>query len=178
MIPVKKIVLCSLFAALIALLAQISVPLPFSPVPVTGQTLGIFLVGSLLGGKWSAFSVLIYILLGAVGLPVFHHFQGGLHIIFGPTGGFLWGFVPASYILGKISEKKISYGTMILGMFLCMCTYFTLGALYLALTAGLTFRQALLMGVLPFIPLDIVKLAVAASLGLTLRRRLEKTGLM
>ena len=68
MIPVKKLVLCSLFAALIALLAQISVPLPFSPVPITGQTFGIFLAGSLLGGKWGAVSVLIYLLLGAVGL--------------------------------------------------------------------------------------------------------------
>jgi len=178
MIPVKKLALSSLFAALIALLAQISIPLPFSPVPITGQTFGIFLVGSLLGGKWSAVSVLIYILLGAVGLPVFHQFQGGLHIIFGPTGGFLWGFVLGCYLLGKILEKKITYGTMILGMFLCMSTYFTVGALYLAFVAGLNLYQALLLGVIPFIPLDIVKLLAAAGLSLTVRKRLEKAGLM
>lgn len=178
MIPTKKFVLSSLFAALLALMAQISVPLPFSPVPVTGQTFGIFLVGALLGGKWSAVSVLIYLLLGAVGLPVFHQFQGGLHILFGPTGGFLWGFVPGCYLLGKITEKKSSYGTMILGMLLCMSIYFSLGALYLAFTAGLSFYRALLLGVAPFLPLDIVKLLAAASLSLAVRTRLAKTGLM
>lgn len=173
MIPVKKLVLCSLFAALIALLAQISVPLPFSPVPITGQTFGIFLAGSLLGGKWGAVSVLIYLLLGAVGLPVFHHFQGGLHILFGPTGGFLWGFVLGCYLLGKITEKKKSYMATALGMFLCMSAYFTLGALYLAFTAGLHFWQAFLLGVAPFLPLDIVKLLAAAGLSLAVRKRLD-----
>jgi biotin transport system substrate-specific component len=172
LIPTKKIVLSSLFAALLALVAQISIPLPFSPVPVTGQTFGIFLVGALLGGKWGAVSVLIYLLLGAVGLPVFHQFQGGLHILFGPTGGFLWGFVPGTYLLGKITEKKNSYGTMVLGMFFCMGIYFSLGALYLALTAGLDFYRALLLGVAPFLPLDIVKLLAAAGLGMAVRKRL------
>jgi biotin transport system substrate-specific component len=177
MLPVKKLVLSSLFAALIALLAQISIPLPFSPVPITGQTFGIFLVGSLLEGKWGASSVLIYILLGAIGLPVFHQFQGGLHIIVGPTGGFLWGFVIGCYLLGKIMEKKNSFGMMILGMFLCMGTYFVLGALYLALVAGLNFYQALILGVVPFLPLDVVKLIAAAILSRAVRKRLAKAGL-
>ncbi len=177
MLPVKKLVLSSLFAALIALLAQISIPLPFSPVPITGQTFGIFLVGSLLEGKWGAAAVLIYLLLGAVGLPVFHQFQGGLHILLGPTGGFLWGFVLGCYLLGKITEKKNTSGIMILGMFLCMAVYFALGALYLAFVAGLSFNQALLAGVVPFLPLDTIKLLAAAALSRAVRQRLVKAGL-
>ncbi|HHU76205.1 MAG TPA: biotin transporter BioY [Firmicutes bacterium] len=177
MLPIKKLVLSSLFAALIALLAQISIPLPFSPVPITGQAFGIFLVGSLLEGKWSAISVLIYILLGATGLPVFHQFQGGLHILVGPTGGFLWGFVLGCYLQGKIMEKGNSFGITILGMFTCMGAYFALGAPYMAFVSGLNFYQAILLGVVPFIPLDIVKLIAAATLSQAVRKRLAKAGL-
>ena len=177
MLPVKKLVLSSLFTALIALLAQITIPLPFSPVPITGQAFGIFLAGSLLEGKWGAISVLTYLLLGAVGLPVFHQFQGGLHILAGPTGGFLWGFALGSYILGKTTEKKSTFSAMILGMFLCMAAYYTTGTLYLAFVTGLTFHQALLLGVVPFLPLDVVKLLAAAILSRAIRRRLAKAGL-
>ena len=176
MIPTRKLVSSSFFAAIIALLAQISIPLPISPVPITGQTFAIFLAGAILGGKWGTVSVLIYILLGAVGIPVFSFFQGGLHIIVGRTGGYLMGFIPGCYLLGKITEKKPVYWAMVLGMFLCMIIYFTTGTLYLAYVLNISLVQAFAMGTLPFLPLDIVKIFAAASLGVVLRQRLEKGG--
>ena len=174
----KKLILSSLFAAITALLAQISFPLPFSPVPLTGQTFAVFLTGALLGKCWGAVSLLLYILLGAAGLPVFHNAQGGLQIILGPTGGFLWGFVLGSYFLGKCVESRDSYLALLLGMFLCLLTYFALGTLQLSYIAGLDLRQALLLGVLPFLPLDLVKLFAAAQLCLAVKRRLAGTGLL
>jgi biotin transport system substrate-specific component len=174
----KKLILSSLFAAITALLAQFSFPLPFSPVPLTGQTFAVFLTGALLGKCWGAVSLLIYILLGAAGLPVFHNAQGGLHIILGPTGGFLWGFVLGTCLLGKFVDKRDSYPAMLLGMFFCLLTYFSLGTLQLAYIAGLDLRQALMMGVLPFLPLDLVKLFAAAHLSFAVKRRLVRAGLL
>lgn len=174
----RNLILSSLFAALLALMAQISIPLPFSPVPITGQTFGIFLAGALLGGRWGAVSILVYVLLGAIGLPVFHHGQGGLHIILGPTGGYLWGFVIGGYLLGKVAEKKNSFATLWSGMALCLIATYTLGILQLALLTGLSFEAALLAGVAPFILPDIIKVAAAATLSRAVKTRLFKAGLL
>lgn len=174
----RNLILSGLFAAVLALLAQLSIPLPFSPVPITGQVFGVFLAGSILGGRWSAVSLFVYVLLGAMGLPVFHNFQGGLHILLGPTGGYLWGFILGGFLLGKISERGDSIGYTSLGMLICLLVIYTLGVLQLALITGLALSQALLLGVLPFIPLDLVKLAAASVLGIQVRRRLRGAGLI
>ncbi len=178
MFKTKYLILSGLFAAITALLAQVSIPIPFSPVPITGQTFGVFLTGAILGGRWGAVSMLTYILLGAVGLPVFHSAQGGLHIVLGPTGGYLWGFVLGSYLLGKFAEKRNSYLSIILGMFLCLAATYFLGVIQLSLIAGLDLRQGLLLGAVPFLPLDIVKLFAASGLSLSIRQRLLKAGLI
>lgn len=174
----KNLILSSLFAAITALLAQISFPLPFSPVPLTGQTFAVFLTGALLGKYWGPVSLLLYILLGAAGLPVFHNAQGGLQIILGPTGGYLWGFVLGSYFQGKCTEKKHSRPALLLGMSLCLLTLYFLGTLQLSHIAGLDFRQALLLGVLPYVPLDLAKLFAAAQLSIILKKRLSGAGLL
>ena len=111
--------------------------------------------------------------MGAVGLPVFSYSQGGLHVLIGPTGGYLWGFIPGCYILGALTEKRISYGTAIPGMLLCAAVYFAVGTVYLAFLLHLNLYQALLMGVIPYIPFDLLKIFIAASLSITLRRRLD-----
>ncbi len=174
----RNLILSGLFAAIVALLAQLSIPLPFSPVPLTGQTFGVFLAGSILGARWSALSFFVYILLGAVGLPVFHNFQGGLHIVLGPTGGYLWGFILGGYLLGKIGQRGDSYINMAAGMLICLMVIYTTGVMWLSFVSGLPISQALLIGVLPFIPLDLIKLAAAAALGLQVRRRLRGAGLI
>jgi len=174
----KRLILSGLFAAIMALSAQISIPLPFTPVPLTGQIFGVFLVGAILGGTWGAISMLTYILIGAVGFPVFAFAQGGLHILLGPTGGYIWGFIPGSFLLGTFIEKRDSYLAMFIGMFLCLFAVYLLGALQLAFITGFGLFQTLLLGVLPFLPLDIVKAVAAAGLSLSLRRRLLKAGLL
>ena len=178
MLKTRHMILSGLFAAITALLAQISIPLPFSPVPITGQTLAVFLTGAVLGGRWGALSMLLYIFLGAIGLPVFHNAQGGLHIVLGPTGGYLWGFVLGSYLMGKITEKWSSYLSIVLGMFLCMVAYFLLGTIQLSFIAGLDLRQGLLLGAVPFLPLDIVKIFAAGALSFSIRQRLINAGLI
>ena len=178
MLKTRHMILSGLFAAITALLAQISIPLPFSPVPITGQTFAVFLTGAVLGGRWGALSMLLYIFLGAIGLPVFHNAQGGLHIVLGPTGGYLWGFVLGSYLMGKITEKWSSYLAIVLGMFLCMAAYLLLGTIQLSFIAGLDLRQGLLLGAVPFLPLDIVKIFAAGALSFSIRQRLINAGLI
>lgn len=178
MLKTKNLILSGLFAAITALLAQIAIPLPFSPVPITGQTFGVFLTGAILGGRWGAISILTYIFLGATGLPVFHNAQGGLHIVLGPTGGYLWGFVLGSYLLGKCVEKWRSFPAIVLGMFLCLAATYFLGVTQLMFITGLNLRQGLLLGAVPFLPLDLVKLFVASVLSFSIRQRLLKFGLI
>ena len=174
----RNLILSGLFAAIVALLAQLSIPLPFSPVPLTGQIFGVFLAGSILGARWSAVSLFVYILLGAVGLPVFHNFQGGLHIVLGPTGGYLWGFILGGYLLGRIVRRGDSYINMATGMLICLMVIYTTGVLWLSFVSGLAISQAMLIGVLPFIIPDLIKLAAATVLGLQVRRRLKGAGLI
>lgn len=177
MLKTRNLILSGLFAAITALLAQVSILLPFSPVPITGQVFGVFLAGGILGGYWGPLSMLVYLLLGAAGLPVFSNAQGGLHIILGPTGGYLLGFVVGSYFLGKLAEKRNSYPITVSGMLICLAFIYSLGAFQLALLAGLNLKQTLLLGVLPFLPLDVIKLFAAAGLTLAVKRKLLRAGL-
>ncbi|SVA73060.1 uncharacterized protein METZ01_LOCUS125914, partial [marine metagenome] len=82
---------------LIAVLAQISIPIPFTPIPITGQTIGVVLVGGLLGARRGAMAVLTYLMEGAIGLPVFAQMKAGAHVLVGPTAGYLWGFIFAAF---------------------------------------------------------------------------------
>ena len=177
MFPTKYIILSGLFAAIMALLAQISIPIPFSPVPITGQTFGVFLTGAILGGRWGAVSMLTYIFIGAIGFPVFSFAQGGLHMLLGPSGGYIWGFIPGSYLLGRFIEN----GSPIFqcsGMIICIGAIYSLGTLQLAIISGLNLYQAILLGILPFLPMDLLKAIAAAGFSLAVRRRLLKMGLI
>jgi biotin transport system substrate-specific component len=92
----------AMFGAATAMGAYIMIPLP--PVPITLQTLFVVLAGALLGGRLGALSQVVYLLLGIIGLPVFHGGKGGLGILLGPTGGYLVGFIAAAYVVGKLIE--------------------------------------------------------------------------
>ena len=156
---------CALFAALIAVCSWISVPV--SDIAFTLQTFGIFLTLGLLGGKRGSAAVLIYLLLGAAGMPVFSGFRGGIGVLAGVTGGYLWGFLLA----GLIYRALESFGklpAMIAGQvacYLCGCFWF-----YLYAGGGL----ALIIGrcVLPYLIPDAVKIALAYILTRRLQRHL------
>ncbi|HHP50507.1 MAG TPA: biotin transporter BioY [Moorella mulderi] len=177
---IKDLALIALFAAIISVLAQIAIPLPFTPVPITGQVLGVFLTGALLGtrGGWA---VLVYLLLGALGLPVFAQAKGGLAVLVGPTGGYLWGFALGTFLQGFILErwcrgKEPSPWLMGFSMLASLALIYLLGVLWLKQVVHLDLRKAFLVGALPFLPLDLVKLFLAVALALPLRRTLKQGG--
>jgi len=147
---------------IVALSAKIVIPLPFSPVPVTGQTLAVLLVGALYGSKRGSLAVLAYLAEGISGLPVFAQ-GGGILYLFGPTGGYLAGFVFGAYITGWLSERgwdrKVLY--TLLAMSIGNIAIFFLGVAWLYRFVG---SKALVVGIIPFIPGGIIKTIIAAAL--------------
>lgn len=176
---VKQLTLVGLMAAVFCILGPIALELPFTPVPISLGMLAIYLIASILGMRLGALSVAIYILLGLVGLPVFTHFTGGAGKLFGPTGGYIIGYIFMALICGFFIDRWdnkfiVSFLGMILGTAVC----YLFGTVWLAVSMSMTFPQALTAGVLPYIPFDLIKLILAFSLGTQVRRRLKKTGLL
>jgi len=149
---------------LVALSAQIAVYVPFSPVPVTAQTLAVLLMGMLLGSRRGSLCLLAYLAEGAAGLPVFAGGKAGLPHLFGPTGGYLVGFVVAAYIAGRLAERGWDRraDTTLLAMALGNAAIYAVGLPRLAAFVGI--EKALPMGLYPFLIGDLVKLILAAVL--------------
>ncbi|MCG6533359.1 MAG: biotin transporter BioY [Syntrophales bacterium LBB04] len=169
----KGIVYASLFGALTAAGAFIVIPLP--PVPITAQTFFLNVAAVLLGGSLGALSQFTYVMLGVVGIPVFAGGKAGIGVIFGPTGGYLLGFIIAAFVTGKIAGAKKGAGIFwyILAMLVGMMIIYGLGTMQLALVAKLTFQKALAIGALPFIPGDIIKILLAAIISDKLKGRIR-----
>lgn len=155
---------------LLALLARLSIPVPFSPVPITGQTFGILFLGGILGSRIGTLSVVMYIVEGIIGLPVFAGGTAGFLYLLGPTGGYLIGFVPAVYLVGYLSEKgwtnkfTATFLTMIFGT----SVIFIFGISWLAVTAG--FETALSIGLYPYLPGAAVKIILASVIVCSINR--------
>ncbi|GAA3745111.1 biotin transporter BioY [Leifsonia bigeumensis] len=160
---VMDIVLVAAGAALTAIAAQVQVPL--WPVPITGQTLAVLLVGSSLGALRGALSMLLYAVLGMVGLPVFSDATSGMGVILGPTGGYIVGFVFAAAFTGWIAQR--SWDRRILRSLLAFAggtvVTFAIGLPWLAMALGLNLEQTLAGGLYPFIIGGIVKAIIAAG---------------
>jgi len=163
------------FILLTAVGALIRIPLPFTPVPVTLQTFFVLLSGAILGRRLGPLSQGGYVCLGVFGVPLFAGGGGYLHIL-GPTGGYLIGFIVASWIVGRLldSGKGLSFIKVSLVMAFASLVIYLLGALHLALVVNTGLRKAILMGVLPFISGDTLKLLVAAVLYWRFSGRLNK----
>lgn len=151
-------------AALTALLAQVAVPL--YPVPITGQTLAVLLVGASLGAARGALSLALYAVLGIVGLPVFSDFAGGPDVILGPTGGYILGFIASAALVGWLSERAwerqvlkalatFAAGTLVV---------FAIGLPWLSISLGLDLLQTLNAGLFPFLIGGAIKALIAAGL--------------
>ncbi len=149
---------------LVAVAAQIAVPLPFTPVPVTAQTLGVLLIGVVLGSVRGTLAMLTYLAEGAVGLPVFAGGKAGLLWLAGPTGGYLVGFVIAAFVTGFLAERKWDRNvlTSFLAMLIGNVIIFIFGLLVLQSYVGMD--KVLALGLYPFVLGDIVKLALATIL--------------
>ncbi len=166
-----KVMLAFGMAALTGLAAQLRVPLPFSPVPVTGQVFAVLLAGVLCGPLYGGLSQLFYLGLGAAGVPWFAGLSGGLGVIVGPTGGYLVGFVVAAEFIARVTEGRprarsfpLQLGVMCAGVGLI----YLFGVVQLALFTGFSARQALLAGAVPFVVSDLVKAWLAAGISTAL----------
>ncbi len=153
---------------LVAGLAQVSIPLPFTPVPITGQTLGVLLVGASLGPGLGALSMGMYLAQGAFGLPMFAGGAAGVSVLglASATGGYLWGFVASAAVVGFLSRRgwDRSIRSSIGAMFLGEVVLYAIGVPWLAAAIDVPLAKALELGLAPFVIGDAIKLFVAAGL--------------
>lgn len=186
-ISIKDICYSAIFAAIIAVLAQLSIPLP-GGVPLTLQTLAVMLAGVILGAKNGCIAVIIYILLGAVGLPVYAGFKGGLSTILGPTGGFIVSFWTISLCAGlgirfgsrakrNLNSLKLYYFFIAVGILIGAVCNYIIGVVWFSTVTGNTSLDAIKLCVLPFVVTDLIKVVLATAFGPVLAKALRKNGL-
>ena len=168
----KRMVYAALMAALTAAGAYIAIPI--GPVPIVLQNLFVMLAGLLLGGRWGLISVGVYLLAGAVGLPVFAGGTGGIGKFVGPTGGYLLGFAAAAYLVGIISER--GHGRLavdILAMVAGTLAVYAFGVSWLKVVTGMSLSKAASVGMLPFLIGDALKIAAAIPIARALRPMID-----
>ena len=166
---IRKMVYAALFAALTAAGAWITIPLPF--VPITLQTLFTMLAGAVLGPYFGALSMIVYVLLGLIGLPVFAQGQSGLGALVGPAGGYLIGFIAGAIVIGLLvkAKKRPGFLWLCLSMALGELIVLIFGATWLYFVLGRSLETAVVAGVLFFVPGDALKVVAAALIA----RRIE-----
>lgn len=165
-IRTKQMVLIALMTAVTCVLGPLSIPLPFSPVPISLTNFAIFLAIFVLGMKSGTISFIIYLLLGAVGVPVFSSFRGGFQVLVGPTGGYLIGFIFLALIMGfALDHFDRKLVPTIIGMIIGMAVCYAFGTVWLAKLLSLSFKEGLMMGVIPYLAGDAAKIIIAAIVG-------------
>ena len=178
----QHMLLSGIFAALVIISSYIVIPI--GPVPITMQPLTVLLAGFLLGPKGGALSIIIWILLGCIGLPVFNQGQAGITMLAGPTGGFIIGFVVTAYLAGYLTEKYYTesfvknFGYLAIAMVVC----YILGAIGFKLSFAyflqkpMSWEKTMTLAIAPFLPFDIIKAAIVSYLGVKIRRALRNAG--
>jgi biotin transport system substrate-specific component len=163
---VRSVLLVVAFSLFVALSAQVVIPLPWTPVPITGQSFAVLLTGALLGSRLGALALITYLAEGAIGLPVFRGLGGGAHyLFFSPTTGYLLAFPIAAFVTGALAERGWDRHFLTAAAAMAVGSFVILGGgwLWLSMTTR-TASDAFLLGVLPFIPGDIIKIALASAL--------------
>lgn len=176
-VSTRQLTLIGVMTAVTCILAPFSIPLPFTPVPISLTNLVLYITVFVLGMKFGCISYIIYLLLGAVGLPVFSAFTGGLGKLAGPTGGYLIGFIFLALIAGYFTEHfpgKLPLA--VTGMVLGTIVSYIFGTVWLGHQMNLNFSAALTAGVIPYIPGDIIKIIIAAILGPKLKNAVQRLG--
>jgi biotin transport system substrate-specific component len=167
----RDLVQIALFAAILCIVAPFSIPI--GDVPISLTNLIIYFSVYLIGWKRGTASYIIYMLLGAVGLPVFSGHTGGIAKLVGPTGGYIIGFILMAIISGIVIEKFNNIAVRALGMLAGLIVTYLFGTVWLAIGLGRGFTEALAIGVLPFIVVDIAKIVVVALVGQPVRNRIN-----
>ena len=163
----------ALMSAMLCVVAPFAIPVPVSPVPFSLASFAVYLAAVLLGARKGTASVLVYLFLGMVGLPVFSGFSGGMGVLLGPTGGYLIGYVLCTLITGKLVEGQVSsLFAMALGTLAC---YLLGTAWFLVVMDGTyTWGQALLVCVVPYLIFDSIKIFAAAAIAVPIRKILRR----
>lgn len=171
--PTLMLCLCALFVALTAVCSWISIPI--EPVPICLSLLAVHLCGALLPGHYAALSMLAYLLLGLVGAPVFANMRSGAAVLFGNTGGYLVGYILCAFLDSVlISKWGRSWWKQALVMVLGVLVCYAFGTVWFMVLSGRTFAESLALCVIPFLPGDAVKIALAVALSLSLYPALKK----
>lgn len=170
-----NLVLMALFAAIICVLAPIS--LPIGPVPISLTNLVIYIAAYVLGWKRGTITYIVYLLIGMAGLPVFSGFEGGVGKVVGPTGGYLIGFVFMAMICGKVTEifaktTWVHRGVHLAGMIVSTALVYAFGTCWFCLSTGTGVGAAMAICVIPFIPGDLIKMVLAVIVGPVLRTQI------
>lgn len=170
----RDIVFIALFAAITAVAGAFPpITLPLIPVPITAQSLGVMLAGGVLGAKRGALSIILLLVLVAIGLPLLSGGRGGLSVFFGATAGFLFGWVVAAFAIGYLTEKFWNGLSFIHAVLICafggIVVLYLIGMPWISLSAGIPLSKAI-GGSIAFIPGDLVKCVIAAGVMITVKR--------
>lgn len=192
----------ALTSAVFCVLAPIAMPIPFSPVPITFGTFVLYLTAALLGCRRGTASVLLYLLIGLAGLPVFSGFTAGFTKLLGPGGGYMIGYLPAVLLMGWMAERRtaerrrlqeenaqtenrqgffVRESLAMAGIFVCgavACYSFGTAWFLVMMSGTYTLSQALLVCVVPFLPFELCKIVMAAALALPVKRLLLHAGVL
>ena len=169
---VRRMVLCALFAALTAVCSQLAIPMPWG-VPINLALFAVYMAGTMLGPVWGAASQLVYLLLAAVGVPVMAGMQGGPAVLLGKTGGYAIGYILTALItalLSKVLGRK--FWSLCVAMVVGCAVCYVLGTIWFMTLTGADLASALGWCVLPYLPGDVIKIALAAILTIQLDKRM------
>ncbi len=168
----SEIIYVGIFVSIISVLSLFTIPLPFSLVPITLQTFGVMLVGCLLKPKLAFYVLVIYIMIGAVGIPVFSGFQSGIGTLVGPTGGYIIAFLIGAVLISVISKNSLNFWRLftanIIGGILVI---HLIGTFWLAYSTSMGLKQAFLVGSIPYLIGDILKALLAAQVAIIISKR-------
>lgn len=173
----RWLLLSAIFAAIMAVLSQLTIPLPL--IPITGQTLAVGLTATILGSRYGTLAIFIYVLLGAIGLPVFTEASGGPQVLFGKTGGYIFGFILTVYATGLILEKAgFTLKNAIIANIVGMVITLICGSIQLKFVLDIPWDKAVAFGATPFVVVGVVKAVLASIIGIKVRERLIATRLL
>ena len=171
---VRKMVVAALFAAVLCVIAPLTIPL--EPVPLSLATFAVYLMGAVLHPVQASAAIFVYILLGAVGAPVFSGFTGGVQKLLGLTGGFIFGYLPCAAITSVLSRRPGAWkGRYPLAMLCGTAALYLCGTAWFLAATGSSLKTALFACVVPFLPGDAVKIALASAAAPALKKRLESS---
>ena len=176
---IKTMVICAIFAAILCVFSVLTIPI--GPVPISMGIFGVMLTAIILGPKKGTIAVIVYILLGAVGLPIFSGFRGGFQVLLGPTGGYIWSYIIVALFIGLLTNThpKNKWLAMLKIFIVCLggiVICYAAGTAQFMLVQKTDLTKALTACVIPFIPFDILKALVVSYLGYVVHTALKKSG--